>query len=79
MTMVRKKKRTVPAGEFRDKCLGLFDEVQRTGKEVIVTKRGKPVAGVVPVEPAPALVGNLGGKILGDIISPIDVKWDANE
>ena len=42
--------RTIPAGEFKAKCLKLLDEVQRTGEELIVTKRGRPVARVVPTE-----------------------------
>ena len=44
MTMTR----TIPAGEFKARCLALLDEVSRTGEEIIVTKRGKPVARVVP-------------------------------
>ncbi len=39
----------IPAGEFKAKCLKLMDEVQQTGQEVIITKRGKPVARLVPV------------------------------
>ena len=34
----------MPAGEFKAKCLALLDEVSITGEELIVTKRGKPVA-----------------------------------
>ena len=42
--------RTIPAGEFKAKCLKLLDEVERTGEELIVTKRGHPVARIVPPE-----------------------------
>jgi len=45
-----KQPRTIPAGEFKARCLKLLDEVQRTGEELIVTKRGRPVARVVPTE-----------------------------
>lgn len=44
--MVRKI-RTIPAGEFKAKCLALLDEVAETGEEIVVTKRGKPVAKIV--------------------------------
>lgn len=42
--------RTMPAGEFKAKCLAVMDEVQATGQPVIVTKRGKPVARLTPIQ-----------------------------
>ena len=44
------KARTVPAGEFKAKCLALLDEVAKTGETLVVTKRGKPVARILPPE-----------------------------
>ena len=41
--------RTMSATEFRAKCLGWMDEVAATGREIVITKRGKPVARLVPV------------------------------
>lgn len=41
---IDRKTRTIPAGEFKAKCLALMDEVARTGEAVVITKRGKPVA-----------------------------------
>jgi prevent-host-death family protein len=38
--------RTMKAGEFKAKCLGVLDEVHQTGEPVLITKRGKPVAKV---------------------------------
>lgn len=71
---------TIGAGEFKAKCLGIIDEVNRTGEPVTITKRGKPVARIVPVERPRAIdpVGSMKGtfEIVGDIISPIDVEWD---
>ncbi len=70
----------IPAGEFKAKCLKLMDEVQQTGQEVIITKRGKPVARLVPVAgKPPSLFGCMKGsiEILGDIIEPVDVEWEA--
>jgi prevent-host-death family protein len=41
--------RTVPAGEFKQGCLAILDEVAATHREVLITKRGRPVARLVPV------------------------------
>ena len=40
--------RTIPAGEFKAKCLKLMDEVSETGVPIVITKRGKPVSRLVP-------------------------------
>lgn len=69
--------RTIPAGQFKARCLAMLDEVASTGEPLVITKRGKPVARVVPVadiEPAD-LLGSVVWE--GDIVSPIDVDWDA--
>ncbi len=73
------KATTVPAGEFKAKCLRLIDEVAEKRKPIIITKRGKPVAEVVPIPSQSDFVGSMQGtgEILGDIISPIDIEWDA--
>jgi prevent-host-death family protein len=75
------KRETIAAGKFKATCLGLLDEVQRERKEIVITKRGKPVARIVPVEAEkiPNLFGRMKGsiEILGDIISPIGEIWDA--
>ncbi len=74
--------RTIKASEFKAKCLALMDEVQRTGEPVLVTKNGRPVAELRPHRPAVRRgIGMLKDKIriTGDIISPIDVKWEADE
>jgi prevent-host-death family protein len=51
--------RTIPAGRFKAQCLRLLDEVAATGETIIVTKRGKPVAKVEPVEEPPSLKGSV--------------------
>ena len=48
--MTMDKKLEVAAGEFKARCLALLDEVAETGREIIVTKRGKPVAKLVQAE-----------------------------
>jgi prevent-host-death family protein len=65
----------VAATEFKANCLRLMDEVAQQRRPIIITKRGKPVAKLVPVEKeAIDLFGRMAGsiKICGDIISPID-------
>jgi prevent-host-death family protein len=72
--------RTIKASEFKAKCLGLMDEVARTGESVVITKNGKPVAEMVPHRANKRDAwGIWKGKvsITGDIISPIDVELDA--
>jgi len=74
MTMIMKV-RTIPAGAFKARCLAIMDEVQAKREAVVITKRGKPVAKLVPVEKEKDdIFGFLKGKgtveIKGDIISP---------
>jgi prevent-host-death family protein len=77
MTMYRGTK-TVAAAEFKAKCLQLLDEVARTRKALVVTKRGRPVARVVPLEPEVPL--SLEGSVSygGDIVGPTGEAWDAD-
>jgi len=51
----------------------------KTGLSVIVTKRGQPVAKVIPVEKTQDsnLLGSVSYKSKDDLLSPIDEKWDA--
>ena len=72
--------RTIKASEFKAKCLKLMDEVAENGEEIVITKNGKPVAKLTAFHERPkTLFGIDKGrlKILGDIISPIDVEWEA--
>ena len=70
---------TIPAGEFKAKCLKLLDKVAEDRQPLVITKRGKPVAQVVPIPTEVELFGSMrgSGEILGDIISPLDVEWEA--
>lgn len=66
--------KTMPAGEFKAKCLKLMDEVQSTREPIIITKNRKPVARLVAL-PLPArdgFIGRLKGAltIAGDIEAP---------
>jgi prevent-host-death family protein len=65
----------ITAAEFKAKCLRLMDEVSKRRTPLVITKRGKPIAKLVPVEAEPIdPFGCMAGtvKILGDITSPID-------
>jgi prevent-host-death family protein len=71
---------TISAAEFKAKCLELMDSVSETGASIVVTKRGRPVAVLAPVRPSRnSLRGIMKGRlrVVGDIVSPIDVVWDA--
>ena len=72
--------RTMKASEFKAKCLGLMDEVAENGGEIVITKNGKPEAKLTAYQERPkTLFGIDRGrlKITCDIISPIDVEWEA--
>jgi len=66
--------REVAISEFKAKCLALLDQVQKTKKPIRVTRRGKPVAEVVPATPVHAAdwIGSMKDEIeiVGDIVSP---------
>ena len=71
----------IKASEFKAKCLKLMDEVADNGNEIVITKNGRPVSRLVPYREKPkSLFGIDKGriKILGDIIEPLDVEWEAN-
>lgn len=75
--VMKTKTRTISATEFKAKCLQIFDNLGVEG--IVVEKRGKPVAKVMPVRPAKAdWIGSMKGKIKvhGDIMST-GVKWNA--
>ena len=71
----------MPAGIFKAKCLHLMDEVQKSHMEIVITKFGKPVAKLVPIEEIKpkSLFGCMKGtlKIHGDIMSTGE-KWFAD-
>jgi prevent-host-death family protein len=74
MTMVASK-RQMAAAEFKAKCLQVMDEVAKEGRSIVVTKRGKPMVRIVPVdEPKDSdVLGCLAHvyEIVGDIeVSP---------
>lgn len=75
--------KTMAAGAFKTHCLSVLDDVHHRHEEIIITKRGKPVAKLVPVgENKPeSIFGFLKGQIqiVGDIVSPIVEPWEWDE
>ena len=71
--------KTLAAGKFKDVCLKMIDDVAKTRTSVIITKRGRPLAKLVPyIAPAPGK--GLAGSILKESGDPFStgVKWDAD-
>jgi prevent-host-death family protein len=61
------------ARNFKAKCLAVIDEVQAKREAVVITKRGKPVAKLVPINAGPdEILDFFAGKgaIVGDVVSP---------
>ena len=75
MLVTMKAERTIAAGEFKAKCLEILDRVARNGDAIVVTKRGRPVARVVPVEPTArrSLRGSV--RYRADIVEPFGDEW----
>lgn len=73
--MIVKHERSIAAGEFKAKCLELLDRVARDGDAIVVTKRGRPVAKVVPVEPRTRRPLRGSVRYLSDIVEPIGEEW----
>lgn len=71
---------TVAAGDFKARCLQLIDEVAATGEPLTISKRGRPVARLVPLAAARPLFGALRGSVLAqhDLVAPLDEAWEAD-
>jgi prevent-host-death family protein len=77
----RTRERTMAAGVFKANCLVVMEEVRKKRQPVIITKHGKPVAKLVPVESSEDDIFGFmkgEGKILGDVVSPAvpAEEWD---
>jgi prevent-host-death family protein len=72
------KHRTVPAGEFKDRCLRLMDEVFRHGVPITITKRGKPLVRVVPARDEKQSRSLLGTIVHEDEIFTTGESWEAD-
>jgi prevent-host-death family protein len=65
----------IAAAVFKARCLTLMEDVRSTREPLLITKRGKPMAKLVPVDkPKDNFIGSLEGvmRVVGDIESPIE-------
>lgn len=79
------KTRTIGAGEFKQGCLALLDEVAETHQPIVITKRGRPVARLVPIED-PAVIEQRAlarmramGRVLAsdaELMAPLEADWE---
>lgn len=71
--------KSIPAGKFKDQCLKLLESVMQTREPIIVTKRGRPVAKLVPISRSAKLT-SLEGSILEENGDPFGTgeDWDAD-
>jgi prevent-host-death family protein len=67
----------IAAAKFKEQCLALIDQVDKDG--IVITKRGRPVAKLIPIgADSASLIGSLKGKIKikGNILST-GARWNA--
>ena len=72
----------VKASEFKSRCLQIMDEVAETREPVVITKHGKPLCQLTPYRPKPRTLFGVSKEtivITGDILSPLDVEWEAQQ
>lgn len=75
---------TISISVFKATCLAVLERVRRSGRPLLITKRGEPIAEIVPPSPATAGTPWLGAmrwtaRITGDLIPPVvsPDEWDA--
>ncbi len=72
--------KTIAAAEFKARCLTLMDNVRATKRPLVITKRGKPVAKLVPIdEPKDEFIGRLKGvfEVVGDLDADPPEAWES--
>ena len=75
---------SIPVSKFKATCLAVLQRVKRTGRSVVITRFGQPVAEVIPPQRRVGKADWLGGmagrvKISGDVVGPVmdPESWDA--
>ncbi len=74
--------KSIPVEKFKAQCLALLAEVAESNEIVVVTKYGKPLVGIVPIDdPGYEQPSPLKGSIVfeKDIVSPTEIEWNANK
>ena len=74
---------TIAISKFKATCLSLLDRVKKTGQPLVITKRGEPIAQVIPPEPPESSEEDTFGcmastlEITGDIVEPLgEDDWE---
>lgn len=81
--MSRAPVETIAISEFKATCLAVLERVRRTGVPVVVTRRGEPIAEVIPPSVAAAPESWLGAMrdtatVTGDLVAPLGTgEWEA--
>ena len=68
----------IAAGSFKARCLAVMDEVNARRETVVITKHGRPVAKLVPIDKDTDEIYNFlhgKGAVVGDVISPAIKDW----
>lgn len=72
---------TMSISEFKTHCLAVLERVRTTGRPLVVTKRGRPIARITPppADESTAAFGSMRTtiEVNGDLLEPVDVGWDA--
>ena len=72
--------KTIPAAAFKAQCLTLMENVRTTKRPLLITKRGKPLAKLVPVEESQDdFIGRLKGvfEVVGDLADDQPEPWES--
>ncbi|TDI36823.1 MAG: type II toxin-antitoxin system Phd/YefM family antitoxin [Acidobacteria bacterium] len=79
--MTSQKANTISASDFKAQCSRVIDDVAEGRGPFVITKRGRPVAKLVPADDVKKMpvFGFAKGfiTIRGDIVEPIDVEWES--
>ncbi|MGH2446075.1 MAG: type II toxin-antitoxin system Phd/YefM family antitoxin [Candidatus Limnocylindria bacterium] len=71
--------REIAVSKFKAEVLGLLEEIAETGEEIIVTKRGRPLARVRTARQSPSLRNSVKFLVNDEkLIAPIDVRWEGS-
>jgi len=70
---------SLSVSEFKATCLAVLEDVKKSKKRVLITKRGKPIAEIVPYEGKQARTPLKDTvRFVGDIVSPVaENDWEA--
>jgi prevent-host-death family protein len=67
----------IPAARAKAQFLALLDTVERTGEDVVITRRGRPVARLARLEAAQRDPVRWRARLTGDVVAPLEEAWSA--